>query len=185
MVRDAICRTPRFAEELKVFSAAEVAREIPEFEALVASYGNEKKLAEKVIEELGAFVRSGMIDRVSQQGNSNRFRYVTAEEAAKRQGPVERSRGGGVGADVEWVDRRNGRGPVAGTGKPERSSNAEVNKLLDDVKAVGVVVEGRRGNHIILKNPATGATCGIASTPSKSGLRDDRAKVRRVLQVPI
>lgn len=184
MVRDAIVKTPRFAEELKVFSPAEVAAVIPELPALLASYGSEKNLAEAIIEQLQEFVASGMIERVSQQGNQNRFRYLTAKEAAERQGPVERSTGGGPGPEIQVEDRRRGR-VVEGTGKAYRSSDAEVNKFLDECRAVGIIVDGKRGTHIILRNPANGRSTGISSTPSKRGRKDDRAKVRRVLQVAV
>lgn len=184
MVRDAIAKTPRFSVDLRVFSAAEVARALPQFDALLSSYGSERALAEAIIEQLAKFVESGMIERVSQQGNTNRFRYVTPQEAAKRQGPVERS-SGPPGPEIRVEDRRNGSGrgkPVAGAGKPKLPSDKEVADLIRIAMGQGYNVQ-RRGGHWIVSAPGGKEKVSIAGSPAggrSASLQTQRNQLRSI-----
>lgn len=131
--------------------------------------------ATEIREELVRAVLPGMIER-------GVVRYVGLDdlelyEYVKPSGP-------GAAAEFDAKTRVPGSNgsvaePVAGTGGHVVSSNPEVRTMLEKVRAQGGTFVKTGGGHISVKHPS-GKRERIAHTPNPNGLKDDRAKLRRL-----
>lgn len=127
-------------------------------------------------------------------------KVIAASKALHEAGALERHGTGGAGTTYAWHKpaetgrgnpRRNGTTrsehsgslPVAGTGRPTRANNAEVNALLADCRSAGATVEHASGHFIVKWRGMQGIVrAEVRSTPggdARQAVEFDRQKLRR------
>jgi hypothetical protein len=125
---------------------------------------------------LEALARRGSIEDKSPSADMRLFQYAGRPKEpgkAAEAHAAERKAGGGNGAG-------SNRAPVPGTGTTAKSSNKDVNDLINAAKKAGASVTHEASGHFAVTVPGSGKRILISATPSSPrSIFNDRARLRR------